>query len=141
MSCDVGEVTESLKMSSRAHSPTFPSLHLRQSSFSKPSVALPTTQFILQPLRCFTYATAHSLTLLSFLLRHRVFIYVTWRAVHGILSTFMVDPDGPMVITLATGSEVRGFKAGRGRWIFSDRKNPENDFLRREVKPWVPCRR
>ena len=29
-----------------------------------------------------------------------------------------VDPDGPMVIILATGSEVHGFIPGRGRWIF-----------------------
>ena len=39
---------------SRAHSPTFPSLHLRHSSFSNTSVALPTSQLILQPFRCFT---------------------------------------------------------------------------------------
>ena len=36
-----------------------------QSSFCNPSVALPTSQFILLPFRCFTYATAHSSTLLS----------------------------------------------------------------------------
>ena len=48
-----------------AHSPTFPSLHLRHRSFSKPFVALPTSQLILQPFRCFTYVTAHSPTLLS----------------------------------------------------------------------------
>ena len=64
----------------RAHSPTFPSLHLRNSSIFIPSVALPTSQFILQPFRCFTYVTAHSPTLLSLLLRHRLF---TWRAAHG----------------------------------------------------------
>ena len=40
---------------SRAHSPTFPSLHLRHNSFSNPSVALPTSQLSLQPFRCFTY--------------------------------------------------------------------------------------
>ena len=32
---------------------------------------------------------------------------------------------GPVVIVLATGSEARGFKPGRGQWIFSERKNPE----------------
>ena len=36
----------------KAHSPSFPSLHLRHNS-SNPSVALPTSQFILQPFRCF----------------------------------------------------------------------------------------
>ena len=33
-----------------AHSPTFPSLNIRHSSFSNPSVALPTSQLILHPL-------------------------------------------------------------------------------------------
>ena len=50
---------------SRAHSPTFPSLHLRHSSFSNPFVALPTSQLILQPFRCFNYVTAHSPTIPS----------------------------------------------------------------------------
>ena len=55
------------------HSPTFPSLHLHNSSFSNPSVALPISQLILQPFRCFIYVTVHSLTLLSLLLRHKLF--------------------------------------------------------------------
>ena len=55
---------------SRAHSPIFPSLHLRHNSFYNPSVALPTSQLIFQPFRCFTYVTAHSPTLLSLLIRH-----------------------------------------------------------------------
>ena len=66
-----------------AHSPSFPSFHLRHSSFSNPSLALPTSQLILQPLRCFTYVTALSPTLLSLFLRHRIFTYVTWRAAHA----------------------------------------------------------
>ena len=78
MSCDIGEVAES-----SAHSPTFPSLHLRHSSFSNSSVVSPTSQFILQLFRCFTYITAHSPTLVSLLLRHRLFTYVTWRAAHA----------------------------------------------------------
>ena len=53
-----------------AHSPTFPSLHLRHNSFSKPSVAVPTSQLILLPFRCFTYVTAHSQTLALLYLRH-----------------------------------------------------------------------
>ena len=73
---------------SRAHSPSFPSLHLRHSSFSNPSLALPTSQLILQPFRSFTYVTAHSPTLLSLLLRHRIFTYVTWRAAHGGLNEY-----------------------------------------------------
>ena len=89
MSCDVGKATEglenelwrrwsdvkigewtllyiSISMSS-AHSPTFPSLHLRRNSFSNPSVALPTSQLILQPFRCFIYVTVHSPIILSLL--------------------------------------------------------------------------
>ena len=65
-----------------SHSSTFPSLHLHHSSFSNPSVASPTSQFIHQPFRCFTYVTVHSPTLLSLLLRHWFFTYVTWRAAH-----------------------------------------------------------
>ena len=55
------------------HSPIFPSLHLRHSSFSNPSVTLPTSQLILQPFRHFTYVTAHSPTLPLFHLRHSSF--------------------------------------------------------------------
>ena len=39
-----------------------------------------------------------------------------------------------MIIILASGSEVRGFDPGRGRWIFSQRKNPEYDVDLRHVK-------
>ena len=46
----------------------------------------------------------------------------------------MVDPGGPVVIILATGSEVRGFKPGRDRCIFLESQNPEYDFLRKESK-------
>ena len=49
-----------------------------------------------------------------------------------------VDPGGPVVITLASGSEVRGLKPGRGRWIFSERKNPEFDILRKGSKAVGP---
>ena len=70
-----------------AHSPTFPSLHLRHRSFSNPSVALSTSQFILKPFRRFTYVIAHSPTLLSLLLRHRLF---TWRAAHGFRKDIML---------------------------------------------------
>ena len=71
-------------MGGSAHSPRFPSLHQRHSSFSNPSVALPTSWLILQPFRCFTYVTAHSPTLLPLLLCHRIFTYVTWRAARGV---------------------------------------------------------
>ena len=56
-----------------AHSPTLPSLYLRHSSFSIPSVASPTSQLILQPFRRFTYVTTHSPTLPLLYLRHNSF--------------------------------------------------------------------
>ena len=40
-----------------------------------------------------------------------------------------VYPGGPVVIILTSGSEVRRFDPGRGRWIFSECENPEYDFL------------
>ena len=43
-----------------AHSPTLPALYLRQSSFSNPSVASPTLQFIPQPFFRFSYVTSSS---------------------------------------------------------------------------------
>ena len=87
---------------SRVHSPTFQSFHLRHNSFSKPSVALPMPQLILQTFRFFTYVigtspmsqlilqllhrftyiTGHSTTLPLLLLRHRHFAYFTWWAAH-----------------------------------------------------------
>ena len=66
----------------------FPSLHLRHNSFSNPFIVLPTSQLILQPFRCFTYVTVHSPTLLSLLLRHKLFTYVTWRAAHALGLSF-----------------------------------------------------
>ena len=49
-----------------------------------------------------------------------------------------VDAGGPVVIIFASGSEVRGFDSGWGRWIFSERKNPEYDFLRKGSKAVGP---
>ena len=57
---------------SRAHSPTFQSLHQHHSSFSNPSVALPKSQLILQPFHCFN-VTAHSPILPSLYLPHSSF--------------------------------------------------------------------
>ena len=62
------------------HSPTLTSLHLRHSSFYNPSAALPTSQLILQPFRCFIYVidtspTSHIIhpTLPPLHLRHSSF--------------------------------------------------------------------
>ena len=41
-----------------------------------------TSQLIFQPFRRFTYVTAHSPILLSLLLRHKLFTYVTWWDAH-----------------------------------------------------------
>ena len=97
MSCDVGEVTESLENEQSSfskisvtsptsqvilqpfprfthvttHSSTLPLLYLRHSSFSNPSFASP--ELILQAFRHFTYVTAHSPTLPSLYLRHNSF--------------------------------------------------------------------
>ena len=91
MSCDVGEVTESFENQnelwrrwSDGKDGEWALLHLRHSSYSNPSVALPMSQLILQPFRCFTYVTTHSPTLLSLLLRHWLFTYVTWRTAHEV---------------------------------------------------------
>ena len=43
-----------------AHSPTFPSLHLRHYSFSNTSVASPKSQLVLQPFFLFSYVTGSS---------------------------------------------------------------------------------
>ena len=76
-------------VTAHSDSPSFPSLHLHHSSFSNHSLALPTSQLVLQIFRCFTYVTAHSPTLLSPLLRHRIFTYVTWRAAHALLMLYI----------------------------------------------------
>ena len=47
-------------------------------------------------------------------------------------------PGGPVVIILASESEVRGFDPGRVRWFFSVRKNPEYDFLPKGSKAVGP---
>ena len=58
-----------------------------------------------------------------------------------LLANITKDPGGSVVIILATGSDVRGFKPGRGRWIFQSVKILSMTSFGREVKPWVACRR
>ena len=65
MSCDVGEVTESLENEQSS------------ASFSNPYIASPMSQLILQPFSLFTYVTARSTILPLLHLRHRHFTYVT----------------------------------------------------------------
>ena len=49
-----------------------------------------------------------------------------------------VFPGGPVVIILASESEVCGFDLGRGPRIFSESTNPEYDFLRKGSKAVGP---
>ena len=67
MSCNVGEGTESLE------NVLCYDYNCELCSFSKLSVTLPTSQLILQPLRCFTYVTVHSPTLPLLHLRYSTF--------------------------------------------------------------------
>ena len=55
------------------HSPTLPSLYLRHSLFSNPSVASPISQPIIQPFFRFSTSQAHSPTIPSLCLRHRLY--------------------------------------------------------------------
>ena len=55
--------------------------------------------------------------------------------------SWLVDPGGPVVIILASGSEVRGFDPGRSRWIFQSVKIMSMISFWSEVKPRVPYRR
>ena len=71
MSCDVGKATEGLE-------------NEQWYRWSDGKVGK-WREFILQLFRCFTYVTVHAPTLLSLLLSHSIFTYVTWRAAHGIL--------------------------------------------------------
>ena len=80
---------------SSAQSPTFPSLHLRQNSFPDPSVALPTSQLILQPFRPFTYVTAHSPTLPLLHMRHSSFSNTSFAYV---TSSSLNSPGEPSMI-------------------------------------------
>ena len=85
MNCDVGEATEwaLLILQPFRHftyvttlSPTLPSLYLRHSSFSNPSVALPTSQSFSNP--SFASPTSHALHLIH--LASRPWKEPLWRA-------------------------------------------------------------
>ena len=108
--CDVGKVAEGSENEALPHSPT-----LRRFTYVTPfSAALPTSQLILQPFRCFTYVidtsltsqlifqpfrrfiyvTAHSTTVPLLYIRHRHFTYVTWRAAY-VHDSVMCNDCGP----------------------------------------------
>jgi hypothetical protein len=46
---------------------------------------------------------------------------------------------GIVVCVLAIGPKIRGLKPCRRLWIFKGNKNFQHSFLRREVKPSIPC--
>ena len=79
MSYHVGEVTERLE---------------NEQSFT-------TSQLIIQPFRCFSYVITHSPTLLSLLLRHRLFTYVIWRAAH-IVNKFKMTSTNTNELSVST---------------------------------------
>jgi hypothetical protein len=53
------------------------------------------------------------------------------------LNYSLVVFDGVMVIVLAIGSKVRGFKTGLARWI----KVYSTTYFEGEEKPLAPCRK
>jgi hypothetical protein len=59
------------------------------------------------------------------------FFYMTWGSGFG----------GLVVIMLASGTQVCGFKPGQSRRIFSGVKILSMPSFGREVKPFAPCRR
>ena len=85
MSCDVGEVTESLENQDE--------LWRRWSDWKLGEWA----ELFLQAFSHFTYVTAHSPTLLSLLLRHRIFTYVTWRAAYGVRGRRVIEIPGSLI--------------------------------------------
>ena len=82
-----------------------------QSSVSKLSVTSPTSQLILQPFRRFTYITARSPTLLSLLLRHGLFTYVTWRAAHASMIAIMMMIMNVHHFNKCINLNLRGFRS------------------------------
>ena len=70
------------------------------------------------------------LKLITILISQKLIKQLNLNFIISLLSWRTVDPGDPVVIIPATGSEVRGFKPCRGRWILSERKNAEYDFLR-----------
>ena len=104
---------------SSAHFPSFPSLHQRHSSFSKPSIGLPTSQLcsfskpsvtsptsqlILQTFRRFTYLTAHSPILPLRHIRHRSFSNPFFRFLYVTDSSLTSPSEPPM-----SGTFLRAF--------------------------------
>ena len=63
------------------------------------------------------------------------YFYIIKSTIHFLLILIheFVDPGGPMVIILATGSEVRRFRPSRGRWIFQNLKILSMTSFGREI--------
>ena len=80
MSCDVGKVAEGLKNEAL---PTSQLILQPFQCFTYAIATSPTSQLILQPFCRFTYVTAHSTALPLLHLCHRYFTYFTWRATHA----------------------------------------------------------
>jgi hypothetical protein len=54
------------------------------------------------------------------------------------VTNLLVVLGGLVVIVLSLGLKVRGFRPGRGRWIFKGDKYLQHDFLWRESKVVSP---
>ena len=77
------------------------------------SRALPTLQLIRKPFRHLAYVTVHSPTILSLLLRHRLFTYVTWRAALGDMNSKDEDKiSGHSTVEQATTVSLTEMKEG-----------------------------
>ena len=94
MSCDVGEATESLE------NELCYDYNYELCSFSNLPVTSPTSQFILQPFRRFTYVTAHSPTLPLLHLSHSSFsnLSVTSPTSQLILQPFIALPTSQLIL-------------------------------------------
>ena len=66
---------------------------------------------------------------------YKIYLITFW-----VSTKLQVNSGDPVVIILATGSEVGGLNPDRVRWIFSKRKNLEYDFLRKGSKAVLDLR-
>ena len=128
---DISEEPETRRSEIKVGEWAVTSLHLHHSSFSNPSIALPTSQLILQPFRCFTYVTAHSPTRPLLYLRHRSFsnpsfASPTSQALHYYILLLLTSWPGELCSALEVINEQildfikLNFLLGLGRGIVND---------------------
>ena len=91
---------------------------------------------VMATIRYFRHDFIHKCTKLIYLQYSRPPLFITFCQMRRCTSS--ACPSLSIFIRCTAGSEVRGFKPGRGRWISSERKNPEYDFLRKGSKAVGP---